>query len=161
MKISLKIALFSSIFLVTMVFSIAYLVIIDLREQGEIERQAFRKATITEVKQNLKDLVDVAYETIDQNYSNLQNKGFLEKYYGYRLRTTIDTVESILKRNYGLAKEGKMSDDQAREQSLATIAQIRYEDVDGNQYRLGVGALDLSFGNELVQWFGATERART
>ena len=127
MKISLKIALFSSIFLVTMVFSIAYLVIIDLREQGEIERQAFRKATITEVKQNLKDLVDVAYETIDQNYSNLQNKGFLEKYYGYRLRTTIDTVESILKRNYGLAKEGKMSDDQAREQSLATIAQIRYD----------------------------------
>jgi methyl-accepting chemotaxis protein len=127
-KISVKIALFTSIFLVTMVFSVAYLVIIDLKERGEVERQAFRHAAITEVKQNLKDLVDVAYETIDRNYSNLQDKNYLEKYYGYRLRTTIDAVESILKRYHDLVKAGMLTEDEAQKRSLAMIAQIRYDE---------------------------------
>ncbi len=131
MKISAKIALFSSIFLVTMVFAVAYLVIVDLYERGEIERQAFRNSAITEVKQNLKDLVDVAYETIDQNYSNLQDKKYLEKYYGKRLHTTIDAVESILKHYHGLAKAGKMTEDKAQKQSLSMIEQIRYDGVIG------------------------------
>jgi methyl-accepting chemotaxis protein len=127
MKISVKIALFTSIFLITMVISVAYLVIIDLQERGEMERQAFRNATISEVKQNLKDLVDVAYETIDRNYSNLQDKKFLEKYYGYRLRTTIDAVESILKRYDGLVEAGRLTEQEAQKQSLAMIEQIRYD----------------------------------
>jgi signal transduction histidine kinase len=131
MKISVKIALFTSIFLVTMVFSVAYLVIKDLQERGEFERQAFRSATINEVELKLKDLVDIAYETIDQNYANLQDNRFLEKYYGYRLRTTIDVVESILKRYHVLAKAGKITEDAAKKQSLAIIEQIRYDGVVG------------------------------
>ncbi|MGD9170163.1 MAG: methyl-accepting chemotaxis protein [Candidatus Thiodiazotropha sp.] len=127
MKISVKIAIFSSIFLITMVFSVAYLVIMDLQERGELERQAFRDTTITEVKQNLKDLVDVAYETINRNYTNLQDKQFLEKYYGNRLRTTIDAVESVLKRYHGQVKAGEMTEDEAQAQSLAVIRQIRYD----------------------------------
>jgi methyl-accepting chemotaxis protein len=127
MKISVKIAIFSSIFLITMVFSVAYLVILDLQERGELERQAFRDTTITEVKQNLKDLVDVAYETINRNYTNLQDKQFLEKYYGKRLRTTIDAVESVLKRYHGMVKAGKMTENEAQMQSLAVIKQIRYD----------------------------------
>jgi methyl-accepting chemotaxis protein len=127
MKISVKIAIFSSIFLFTMVFSVAYLVIIDLQKRGEMERQAFRDTTITEVKQNLKDLVDVAYETMNRNYSNLQDKEFLEKYYGNRLRTTVDAVESMLKRYHELVKAGAMSEDEAQKQSLAVIKQIRYD----------------------------------
>jgi methyl-accepting chemotaxis protein len=127
MKISVKIALFTSIFLVTMVYSVAYFVIADLKQRGETERQAFHDATITEVKQNLKDLVDVAYETIDRNYSNLQDKKFLEKYYGHRLRTTIDAVESLLKRYHGLVKAGKLNADEAQKQALGMIEQIRYD----------------------------------
>jgi methyl-accepting chemotaxis protein len=110
-----------------MVFSVAYLVIVDLQKRGEVEREAFRDTTLNEVKQNLKDLVDVAYETINRNYTNLQDKPFLEKYYGNRLRTTIDTVESILKRYHGLVKAGKMTEDEAQIQSLAVIKQIRYD----------------------------------
>jgi signal transduction histidine kinase len=131
MKISVKIAFFSSIFLVAMVFSVAYLVIIDLQERGELERQAFRDETIAEVEQNLKDLVDVAYETIDQNYSNLQDKSYLQKYYGNRLRTTIDAAESILKHYHDLAKTGKMTEYGAQKQALAMIKQIRYDGVIG------------------------------
>ena len=131
MKISVKIAFFSSIFLVTMVFAVAYLVIADLRDRGEAERQSFRDEEISEVKLNLKDLVDVAYETIDQNYSNLQDKSFLEKYYGNRLRTTIDAVESILKHYRGLAKAGKMTESEAQKQALEMIRQIRYDGVIG------------------------------
>lgn len=131
MKISAKIAVFSSLFLVCMVISITYLVILDLRAQGETERQAFRNETIAEVKQNLKDLVDVSYETIDQNYSNLQDKKFLQKYYGNRLRTVIDAVQSILQRNYNLAKAGKLTESEAQKRSLDTIKQIRYDGVTG------------------------------
>ncbi len=131
MKISVKIAFFSSAFLVVMVFAVAYLVIADLRERGEEERQAFRNETISEVKQTLKDLVDVAYETIDQNYSHLQDKTFLEKYYGNRLRNVIDTSDSILKHYYGLAKSGKMSEAEAQKQALAMIGKIRYDGLVG------------------------------
>jgi methyl-accepting chemotaxis protein len=131
MKISVKIALFSSLFLITMVFAVAYLVITDLKQRGEIERQAFRNTTLTEVKQNLKDLVDVAYETIDQNYLNLQDKDFLQKYYGHRLRTTIDAVESLLKHYHALSKADKISVKEGQKQALAMIEQIRYDGVIG------------------------------
>jgi methyl-accepting chemotaxis protein len=127
MKISVKIASFSSIFLVIVVFLIVYLVIMDLRERGEVEREAFRDTTITEVKRNLKDLVDVAYETIDRNYSNLQDKSYLQKFYGNRLRTTIDVVDSILKHYHGMVKAGKLTEGEAQKQSLAMIKQIRYD----------------------------------
>jgi signal transduction histidine kinase len=131
MKISIKIAFFSSAFLVVMVFAVAYLVIADLRERGGEERQAFRTETINEVKQTLKDLVDVAYETIDQNYSHLQDKAFLEKFYGNRLRNVIDTSDSILKHYYGLAKSGKLSEVEAKKQALAMIGKIRYDGLVG------------------------------
>ncbi len=127
MKISVKIAFFSSIFLITMVFAVAYLVIVELNERGESERQAFRNETIAEVKRNLKDLVDVAYATIDQNYSNLQDKSFLQKYYGKRLRTTIDAAESILKHYHGLVKAGDLPEAKAQKEALAMIEQIRYD----------------------------------
>jgi methyl-accepting chemotaxis protein len=128
MKISVKIAFFSSIFLITMVFAVAYLVIVELHERGESERQTFRSETIADVKRNLKDLVDVAYATIDQNYSNLQDKKFLQKYYGNRLRTTIDAADSILKHYHSLEKSGKLSEDKAQKEALAMIEQIRYDE---------------------------------
>ena len=127
MKISVKIAIFSSIFLVTMVFSVACLVILDLQNRGELERQAFRDEAITEVKQNLKDLVDVAYETINRNYSNFQDKNYLERYYGNHLQTTIDAAESILQYYYAQVLAGEITKSEAQKQALNVIKKVRYD----------------------------------
>ena len=107
MKINVKIALFSSSFLVLLVLGLAFFVISDIRQRGAEELQTFRANTLNGIKQNLKDLVDVSYETINQNYENLQDKKFLEKYYGLRLKNTIDTVESVLQEYAEQAKSGK------------------------------------------------------
>ena len=127
MKLSVQIALFTSTFLVVLVAAIATFTVADVRERGEVELQAFRKNTFADVERNLKDLVDVAYATIDENYSNLDDQAFLEKYYGHRLKNIVDAAESVVKEHAQHAREGKISREKAQQQALAEISTMRYD----------------------------------
>ncbi len=127
MKINIKIAIFSSSFLVVLVISLALFGITGIQKRAELDLQSFNDSALVDIKQNLKNLVDVAYEAIDQNYTNLQDKKYLEKYYGRRLTNTIDIVESILERYAENVKSGTLSKEAAQKEALAIINKIRYD----------------------------------
>jgi len=56
----------------------------------------YKEEEIHEVRQNLKNFVDVAYSTIDSNYKKSMEKKYLEKHYGYRLINIIQkSIEKI------------------------------------------------------------------
>ena len=121
---AVAIILLSTIVLVT-------ITVMAIREKSESDIQQYKDEEIAKKKRDLKSLVDIAYATIDANYRNARSKEFLEKYYGHRLRDVIDIAESILKEKAGLAREGKISVEEAKRQAKEDLRRIRYNNGTG------------------------------
>ncbi|MEN8216393.1 MAG: cache domain-containing protein [Pseudomonadota bacterium] len=87
----------------------------------------YKQEEIYDIKQNLKNFVDVAYSTIDSNYKNSMDKKYLEKHYGDRLRNIIDVAETILKSNAQEVKDGKLTLAEAQAKAIEAIQKSRYD----------------------------------
>ena len=91
----------------------------------------YKQEEIYDIKQNLKNFVDVAYSTIDSNYKNSMDKNYLEQHYGDRLKNIIDVAETILKSKAEEVKNGKLSLLDAQAKAIEAIKKIRYDDGHG------------------------------
>ncbi len=91
----------------------------------------FREDQMSEVTQILKNYVDIAYETIETNYQNSQDKQWLEKQYGPRLTNIIELAEGIIQENIKLAAAGTITSQEAQERSARSISQLRYDNGSG------------------------------
>lgn len=127
MKIRAKITLFTSFFLVLMVVVITYFSMENIQKQGEQRLQTFKEEAIDDVKNHLKDLVSVAYETIDKNFNNLSDLNYLSKFYERRLHNIINTGETIINRYKRMAANGEITLKEAKERSKAEIKELRFD----------------------------------
>ncbi len=100
MKIRSKIAITTIIFSVIAIGVTVLLAIYSIRTEGESKKSEIRKERMEEVENKLRNLVDIAYETIHNNYRNSRDKNFLEKYYGMRLKNCIDIAYELVLVNY-------------------------------------------------------------
>jgi methyl-accepting chemotaxis protein len=127
MKIRAKITLFTSFFLVLMVVVITYFNLMNIQRQGEQRLHAFKDEAVEDVKEHLKDLVDVAYETIDKNYSNLSDIHFLSKFYERRLQDIVNTGETIINRYKRMVERGQISEAEAKKRAMEEIRELRFD----------------------------------
>jgi methyl-accepting chemotaxis protein len=109
-----------------MVVVITYFSVKNIQRQGEQRLQTYKAEAIEEVKNNLKDLVSVAYETIDKNYNNLSNLSFLSKFYESRLHNIINTGETIINRYKRQVRNGQLTLSQAQDRAMAEIKELRF-----------------------------------
>ncbi|KHD07600.1 hypothetical protein PN36_08750 [Candidatus Thiomargarita nelsonii] len=105
--------------------------IYSITAKGNEEIEKFRAEEIQRLKQYIKDSVDMAYATIENNYKNSMDKVYLEKYYGPRLKNIIDVAETILNSKVQAVKNGKMTLSEAQAEAAAEIKTIRYDNGDG------------------------------
>ncbi len=127
MKIDAKITLFTSVFLVLMVVVISFFNLRSIEAQGELRLQDFKTAAMVDVKQKLKDLVNVAYATIEKNYSNLSDLNFLSKFYQRRLHNILDTGEGIINRYRRKVENGEMNLQKAKNGAMSEIRELRFD----------------------------------
>lgn len=127
MNIRYKITLFTSVFLVLMLILIEAVAVYNIQKSGEKRLTTFREESVTEVKKHLKDLVDVAYETVDENYSRLSDVPYLSAIYKSKLENIIDTGESIIKRYQRQAKSGAISVSEAKSLAKLAIKELRFD----------------------------------
>ena len=127
MNIRSKITLFTSIFLVLMLILVEAVAVYNIQKSGEQRLSTFREESIVEVKNHLKDLVDVAYETVDENYSRLSDVPYLSTIYKSKLENIIDTGESIIKRYQRQAASGSISVEEAKNLAKAAIKELRFD----------------------------------
>jgi methyl-accepting chemotaxis protein len=120
--------LFVTILSVLAIFaiSIGALQYVFMSKNSDIEILRFRENQTNEVKQTLKNYVDIAYETIESNYRNSQDKKWLEKQYGPRLINIIELAEGIIKENKKLVAAGTINKQEAQQRSAHAISQLRY-----------------------------------
>jgi methyl-accepting chemotaxis protein len=126
MKIKSKITLFTSFFLVLVVVLNTFFSLQNIQKHSEQRLQTFRNESIADVKKQLKDLVSIAYETIDKNYSNLNDLKFLSKYYERRLHNTLNSGENIINRYRRMIKNGQITLDEAKKRAKEEIRVLRF-----------------------------------
>lgn len=127
MKIRTRITLFTSAMLIAMVVLVTVLDIHNIQTQGEERLEVYEQESLDNVKTHLQDLVDVAYETIDQNYQNLSNVEYLSGFYEGRLNNIIDAGEAIINRYKSQAERGQISLQVAKERAMNEIKALRFD----------------------------------
>jgi len=108
-----------------LIMAIALVIIMKINGANEIEQ--FRITEIQKVKNNLRNYVDIAYETIDSNYKNAQKKEQIEKRYGKRLKSIIDITEKIVQEAKLKAEAGEISVEEAKKIASDQIKKLRYD----------------------------------
>jgi len=127
MKIRTKITLFISLFLIIPGALLTMLSVSNIKTRGEETLQQYRTDSIASVKLQLKDLVDVAYETVDKNYQNLNDREYLSRYYERQLHDIINTGETIIKRYQRSVVAGQISAEDAKRLAKSEIKQLRFD----------------------------------
>jgi methyl-accepting chemotaxis protein len=121
MKIGTKITFFTSFFLVLVVILNTFFSLHNIQKHSEQRLQAYKTESVEEVKKHLKDLVSLAYETIDKNYSNLNDLKFLSKYYEKRLHSILNSGENIINHYRSMVKREQITLDEAKRRAKEDI----------------------------------------
>lgn len=109
-------------------FSVTILVTITaIRRKGQADIAKYAEEERHQARQQLKDLVDMAYATLDSNYMKARDKSFLEKYYGGRLRNVIDITESMLKEISEQVNRGLLSMEEGQKKGREAVSRLRYD----------------------------------
>ena len=89
-KIRTQILLLLAITIVLMVSALVGYNTWYMLAKNRRDAEAFGKEELAKINNNLENFVNIAYETIESNYRNSENKAYLEDQYGYRLQNIID-----------------------------------------------------------------------
>lgn len=81
--------------------------VVNIQERGERDIAEYEEQELAKVKQNLKNFVDLAYESINANYQTTSSKEYLEKASGERLKNMVNIVYDVVKNNNRNAKDKK------------------------------------------------------
>lgn len=90
------------------------------------EIESFRLAETEQVKSNLKNYVDIAYETVDSNYKLSQDRGYLQDRYGQQLKSIIDVATKMAEDSIMATRNGTRTMAEAQQQAMEGIRRIRY-----------------------------------
>jgi methyl-accepting chemotaxis protein len=113
-----------------------WLTVSSIQNQGTEDIRKYQEMAIANIKQNLKNHVDIAYTVMESNHNNSlyetpEGKTYLENLYEHRLENIIDLVEVLLKSKVKQIKNGELSLEKAQEQAKAEIKQLRYDNGTG------------------------------
>ena len=113
--------------------------VIAIRRRYETDAIQYRSEEMRKIRGKLKNLVDTAYTVIESNYKKAQNKEYIEKIYGRRLKDIVGIAESIVEEMIAKVKLGKLSEAEAKKQACEAIRKIRYDNGTGYVWINDVG----------------------
>lgn len=131
MSIKWKLVIITLFFLILSISATSLIMVINTGKKSRQELELYRKEEYEKVANSLKNYVDIAYETIDSGYNNINSKEYIERQYGERLQGIIDIVESVIRRKMALVRARKLTLAQAKREAAAEIKNMRYE---GSEY---------------------------
>ncbi len=121
--------IFGALSAITVVICVMVVVTLKAKQKEDIE--VFRNEEFARIKNDLKNYVDIAYETIDANYRLAQDKKYIEHQYGPRLTDLVDVAESVIREHQALVSSGILSLAEAQSRAAEAIGKMRYDDGSG------------------------------
>jgi serine phosphatase RsbU (regulator of sigma subunit) len=132
MRVRTQFASLMFVILAVAILASASLAIHSIQKNEAAERKEFRTLSMRDVREKLKNFVDIAYTTIEENHGRARDIDFLQQYYGRRLRNTIDIVECVLKSQQGRVQRGEISLGTAKKEAyniLQNISRVQSENI--------------------------------
>ena len=120
MSIRAKVLLLSFIVLSLLSVGLTVGVIYQIQQDFNAERANYRDKELAQVKDTLKNLVDIAYTTIEADYRSLSDKQVVEMRYGLRLQNVIDLAEAISRHYMEEVEKQTMSVEEAVRASISS-----------------------------------------
>jgi methyl-accepting chemotaxis protein len=120
----------SGVMLLT-VLLVSLAIFLSLTRDGDREIREYREQEMERVKNGLKDLLDIAYATMESNYNSATDRAYLEQRYGGELRNIVDIAENIARDAMQQAARDNSGAEEAKRAALAQIARIRFKDGKG------------------------------
>ena len=126
MKIKTKTTSIFTFFIILTTLSITSIVVYDIKAKSKRDIIQYEKDELATVKQELKDIVDIAYCSVLQNYKDARNEDYIRKFYGHRLRNILDIAFSILSEKNKLVKNKQISIEEAKLEAMRLLKNVRY-----------------------------------
>jgi len=133
MKLSIRwqlLILTISILVITVVFFAALSIFIIVKK-GKADLDNYRKEEMQKVSSTLKDYIDMAYQSVESSYKSIDNKEYLEKFYGHRLKSIMDIAISAIEKRAKMVREKKLSLKEAQRLAIEDIEAMRFDDKTG------------------------------
>ena len=107
------------------------LIIVSIKNNANAEIARIKTEEIEKVKTNLQSFVDIAYETIDSNYRSARDNEYLINRYGDELSHVVDVASVIIDNLLAKVDAGEITTEEAQQQAMAAIKEIRYDNGTG------------------------------
>ncbi len=101
--------------------------VFSMKQNVAREVKTIRRDEMAKVKVQLKNYVDIAYETISANIKEAHNKKHIIALYGPRLKNIVDIAFNFVNQAKKEVAEGKMSLAAAQKMAADNIKNIRYD----------------------------------
>lgn len=131
LSIRKKLSLLIILTLLISVFTLASISIYYTKEKAVAELETFRQEETKKVEQSLESFVGLAHQSVEASYKNIENKEYIEKIYGHRLKNIIDIAEASLIRRAEQVKRGEIELDEAKRLAIKEIEGMRYDNGTG------------------------------
>lgn len=98
---------------------------------GVKESASVREKELKVYKGKLQDTMDLVFAAVEETYKNYNTNSYLEKVYGNRLKSVVDTAYSIVLDLQDQENRGLIAGKNAREKAAELIKKIRYNNGTG------------------------------
>ncbi len=106
---------------------ITTLFIFRIRQNAQREIAEYQEEKMAEIRRNLKSWVDIAYSIVATAAGGEKQREFVISRYGERLKTVIDTAQSVIEPLKQAVREGKISQEEAMKQAKEALRVFRYD----------------------------------
>ena len=117
---------FKSSIKIKLIIGLLIILVLSIGTTALVMIKSFRDKSYHDINQNLKNYIDIAYETVESNYKNATNNDFLIKKYGSRLKNIIDIVNSVIVFYIKSAEQRRMPLYEAQRRAIEHIRNIRF-----------------------------------
>lgn len=133
MKLSIRwqlLILTISILVITVLF-FASLSIFIIVKRGKADLESYRQDEMKKVNTTLKDYIDMAYQSVESSYKSIENKEYLEKFYGHRLKSIMDIAVAAIEKRAKMVSDKKLSLTEAQHLAIQDIEAMRFDNKTG------------------------------
>lgn len=119
-----------STLIIAVVVTVTLTIIVIIR-QGKSTSEEYREQEIKRVQTSVKDYVEMAYQSVELNYKSIEDKAYLEKFYGHRLQSIMDIAVASIEKKAQSVQEKKLSLKDAQQQAIKDIEAMRFDNKTG------------------------------
>lgn len=117
--------------LIIAVATAATLTISIIIKQGKQTAEEYRQEEMTRVRNSVRDYIEMAYQSVETSYKSIDDKEYLEKFYGHRLQSIMDIAVATLEKRAQQVDDHKLTLREAQRQAIDEIEAMRFDNRTG------------------------------